>query len=146
MIKHSYASFIKILFLIINTIVVFALLSALIICFVLPSTNNAKIFFMIAIFSTFIFQFVIIRIITTIVSKYGKRKVIFKEHTIETKKGIKNLENARLFYSRITITHVLEFCPGKLDAIIDGKEETIGWFTQREINQIMTIIPKIIII
>ena len=146
MIKHSYASFIKILFLIINTLVIFALVFALIICFVLPSTNNAKMFFIIWILSTFIFQFVIIEIITTIVSKYGKRKVVFKEHSIETKNGIKNLENTRLFYSKITITHVLEFCPGKLNAIIDGKEETIGWFTKREIKQIMTIIPIITII
>jgi len=89
---------------------------------------------------------VIIEIITAIVSKYGKRKVVFNEHSIETKNGIKNLENTRLFYSKITITHVLEFCPGKFDAIIDGKEETIGWFTKREIKQIMTIIPKITII
>lgn len=143
MIKHTYASFAKVLSLIFTTGCEISFSIALLLCFIYPSTIEAKIYFSITIISLFVFQYIIMEIICLIFGKYGKSTIKISQNVIETNTVKIIASETRILYSKISIRNICDFCPGELVAFVNGNEIKLGWYTKKEIKKISKYVHNI---
>lgn len=146
MVKHTYASFAKVLSLILTTWFEILFIIALILSYIFSSTTEFKIWFSIIIISLFVFQYIIMEIICFIFGKFGTNKITISQGVIETNKGIIFADETRILYSKISIRNIFDFCPGELVAIKNGNEIKLGWYTRKEIKEISKYIQNIIFV
>ena len=144
--KHKNASLAKVISLFLTTEIEILFSIALILCFIFSSTIEYKIGFSITILSAFVFQNIIIELICFLFGKYGKHTIKISQNVIETEHWKIFADEARLFYSRISLRNIIDYCPGELTAIINGNEIKLGWYTRREIKEISKYIKNITII
>lgn len=144
MYKHKYMSGIKIFSLIINTILITVSLIILLVCLIVDSTKEFKIFFSLGIVILLSLHLIVLNIFNFIFSRYGKSKVIFSKNKIEFKNLIYEIdENYRIIYSKINYDNILQGCPGELILIKNNECLRLGWFTRLEIKKIKHNIPAI---
>ncbi len=143
MVKHTYASFAKVLSLILTTWFEMLFSIALILSFIYSSTKEYKVWFSVTIISLFVFQYIIMGIICFIFGKFGTSTIKISQNVIETSKIKILADETRILYSKISIRNIFDFCPGELVAIKNGNEIKLGWYTKKEIKKISKYIQNI---
>lgn len=145
MVKHTNASFAKILSLILTTWFEVLFLIALILSIIFNGTKELKIGFGLIVITLFVYQFVFIEFVCYIFSRVSKNTIKISKNTIETNKYIINANETRIIYSKINYSNIVNYCPGELIAIVNGDGIRLGWFTKKEINKMKKYIQNIII-
>jgi hypothetical protein len=143
MVKHTYASFAKVLSLILTTWFEILFSIALILSFIYSSTREYKVWFSVTIISLFVFQYIIIESICYIFGKFGTNTIKISQNVIETNNVKILADETRILYSKISIRNIFEFCPGEFVAINNGNEVKLGWYTRKEIKKISKYIQNI---
>lgn len=142
--KNTYTSLLKTFSLLITSFFEIIFGISLLVCFVVDSSKDLKIRFLIIIVSLISFQYIMLFLIDRFFSYYGKNKIIITKDHIKTRKyNILINDSAKILYSPINFWNLVYQCPGELVVIKDGKEIMLGWFTKREIKKITKFIPNI---
>ena len=143
MVKHVYASFAKILSLILTTGFEILLTSPFILKFFVPVSNEFLLGISTVILALLCFQFIVMELICIMFAKFGVNKIIISDNIIKTKNDFIVADETRILYSKITIRNIWEFCPGELIAIKNGEKVILGWYTNREIKKMSKYIRNI---
>ncbi len=92
-----------------------------------------------------IFQYVFIELIAKLISKFNNNTIQFSENIVVYNNREFDVNQLKIFYSRLNIQNVLEFNACSLIASYKGEKIHLGWYTNREIKKLLKIIDSIII-